>query len=83
MGWAPFGKGWFGARQDRIDSVQYVDREGAIHRVTVKTSLFGGVYVTEGRIGPRANLQSTEAQALREENARLRAELERRDHAES
>jgi hypothetical protein len=48
--WAPFGKGWFGEKNDRIYEVVYYDREGNQHWATCKTSLFSGVYWTEDRV---------------------------------
>jgi hypothetical protein len=50
ISWAPFGKGWFGDKNDRIYEVVYYDREGNQHWATCKTSLFAGVYWTEDRI---------------------------------
>src|SRR5262245_7830954 len=44
--WAPFGKGWFGERSDRIYEVRYRDRDGGLRAATVKTSMFTGVYLT-------------------------------------
>jgi hypothetical protein len=49
-GWAPFGKGWFGEKSDRIYEVHYLDQDGNEHQATCKTSLFTGVYFTEDRI---------------------------------
>src|SRR5262245_7177920 len=48
--WAPFGRGWFGNRSDRIYEVAYVDQEGNEHEATCKTSMLTGVYWTEDRI---------------------------------
>jgi hypothetical protein len=48
--WAPFGKGWFGEKSDRIYEVVYYDAEGLQHLATCKTSLFTGVYWTEDRV---------------------------------
>src|SRR6266478_350007 len=50
VNWAPFGKGWFGNKNDRIYEVVYHDAEGRQHWATCKTSLFSGVYWTEDRI---------------------------------
>jgi hypothetical protein len=44
INWAPFGKGWFGEKNDRIYEVVYYDRDGHQHWATCKTSLFSGVY---------------------------------------
>ena len=51
--WAPFGKGWFGEKNDRIYEVVYYDREGKQHWATCKTSMLSGVYWTEDRITHR------------------------------
>jgi hypothetical protein len=48
--WAPFGKGWFGEKSDRIYEVVYYDAKGLQHLATCKTSLFTGVYWTEDRV---------------------------------
>lgn len=50
INWAPFGRGWFGEKNDRIYEVVYYDREGKQHMASCKTSLFSGVYWTEDRI---------------------------------
>ena len=31
INWAPFGRGWFGEKNDRIYEVVYYDREGQQH----------------------------------------------------
>jgi len=41
--WAPFGPGWFGARE-RIYSVCYRNSEGKTEDVYCKTSMWSGVY---------------------------------------
>ena len=51
--WAPFGKGWFGEKNDRIYEVVYYDRAGDQHWATCKTSLWSGVYWTEDRTAHR------------------------------
>jgi hypothetical protein len=102
ISWAPFGRGWFGEKEERIFEVVYYDGEGNQHFATAKTSLFTGVYWTEDRVThPRAGWYDSlpprnergnplitklprssadhgddELQRLREENARLRKELE-------
>jgi hypothetical protein len=50
ISWAPFGKGWFGDKNDRIYEVVYYDAEGRQHFATCKTSLFSGVYWTDDRV---------------------------------
>lgn len=49
ISWAPFGRGWFGEKNDRIYEVVYHDSAGNQHWATCKTSLFSGVYWTEDR----------------------------------
>jgi hypothetical protein len=53
INWAPFGKGWFGEKNDRIYEVVYYDSEGNQHWATCKTSLFSGVYWTDDRVAYR------------------------------
>jgi len=54
--WAPFGKGWFGEKNDRIYEVVYYDKEGNQHFASCKTAAWSGVYWTEDRITyPRSN----------------------------
>ncbi|HEX5105805.1 MAG TPA: hypothetical protein VFV87_18435 [Pirellulaceae bacterium] len=48
--WSPFGRGWFGEKNDRIYEVVYYDADGLQHFATCKTSLFSGVYWTEDRV---------------------------------
>jgi hypothetical protein len=50
IGWAPFGKGWFGEKQERIYEVVYYDQGGNQHFATCKTSMWTGVYWTEDRV---------------------------------
>ncbi len=82
-GWAPFGKGWFGEKNDRIYEVRYVDGDGNEHEAHCKTSMFSGVYFTEDRIVCSSKATSKESQDqsqlsdLELENRRLRDELER------
>jgi hypothetical protein len=74
--WDPFGPGWFGDKDSRIYEIVYRDRAGNVHRAHVKTSLLGGVYLTNDRI-----VQSPEPPAppreesLAEENRRLRQRI--------
>jgi hypothetical protein len=82
--WAPFGRGWFGEKSDRIYEITYEDRDGNRRAATVKTSLFTGVYFTGDRIVHRERdtdrvAARDEVAELQAENARLRAELARRD----
>jgi len=50
ISWAPFGKGWFGEKEERIYEVVYYDQAGSQHFATCKTSLWTGVYWTEDRV---------------------------------
>lgn len=82
--WSPFGRGWFGEKNDRIYEVRYRDRLGNVHEATVKTSMFSGVYFTEDRIVQPAKSDESQARHIELENARLRqriAELENRDQS--
>ncbi len=82
-GWAPFGKGWFGEKSDRIYEVRYLDSDGNEHEASCKTSMFTGVYFTEDRIVRYAQRPTQEPQddsrftELELENRRLRDELKR------
>lgn len=78
--WAPFGRGWFGEKGDRIYEVQYKDADGIQHLATCKTSMWTGVYWTEDKAvtaKPQSAPEQTEVSQLRAENERLRQELER------
>jgi hypothetical protein len=50
ISWAPFGRGWFGEKEERIYEVVYYDKDGAQHFATAKTSWWTGVYWTDDRI---------------------------------
>jgi hypothetical protein len=82
-GWAPFGKGWFGEKSDRIYEVRYLDGDGNEHEASCKTSMFTGVYFTEDRIVRSSQRPAHEPLAdsrlseLELENRRLREELRR------
>lgn len=79
--WDPLGPGWFGEQSNRIYRVVYEDEQGARYEAGAKTSIFGGVYLTNQRqvrsapqdVGPPPD-QSSE-QDLRAENERLRKRL--------
>lgn len=83
--WHPFGKGWFGAEGQRIYEIRYRDGDGDVRQATVKTSMLGGVYLTEDRIvdGTDGAGRASASQLLRDnrrlavENERLTAEVER------
>jgi hypothetical protein len=96
--WAPFGKGWFGEKNDRIYEVRFLDGQGNEHHASCKTSLFSGVYFTDDRIVRHAKAGTDEQAdhdsgivaegdlqriALEEENRRLREEVERLKRAEA
>lgn len=82
--WSPFGTGWLGERGARIYELEYEDRDSRSHRATVRTSLLSGVCFLGDRVVRRPEDRTTNApeptrevelQTLREENARLTAEL--------
>jgi hypothetical protein len=50
INWAPFGKGWFGDKNDRIYEVVYYDSAGNQHWATCKTNMWSGVYWTDDRV---------------------------------
>lgn len=50
---APFGKGWFGEKEERMYEVVYYDKAGNQHFATCKTSMFTGVFWTDDRITHR------------------------------
>ena len=88
--WAPFGKGWYGEKSDRIYEVRYLDQEGNTHAASLKTSLFTGVYLTEDRIVSRTqavNLSEpisheAEIDDLVAENEQLRRRIEQLEQQE-
>jgi len=79
INWAPFGPGWFGGNKERIYHVRYLDRDGNEHEAYAKTNMWSGVYFTEDRIVRygKPPIDEEEVESLEEENARLRAELDR------
>jgi hypothetical protein len=50
INWAPFGRGWFGEKEERLYEVVYYDQAGQQHFATAKTSMFTGVFWTEDRV---------------------------------
>ncbi len=50
INWAPFGKGWFGEKEERIYEVVYYDNTGNQHFATCKTNMWTGVFWTEDRV---------------------------------
>lgn len=75
--WAPFGRGWFGEKNDRIYEVRYADADGNLHHSTCKTSMFSGVYFTEDRVVDYGKRAEMGVSSLAEENRRLKEELAR------
>ncbi|HZZ77931.1 MAG TPA: hypothetical protein VFE62_05410 [Gemmataceae bacterium] len=77
--WSPFGPGWFAGNRERIYHIRFRDHEGNIHQAYARTNMWSGVYFTEDHIVHRAHPQVDlhDVESLEEENARLRAELER------
>ena len=77
--WRSFGPGWFGGAKERIYFIRYYDFENNEHEAYVRTSMWAGVYFTEDQIVQYAKppIDEAEVESLEEENARLRAELER------
>ncbi len=87
INWSPFGRGWFGSKNERIYEVVYEDAQGKVHQAYCKTSMFSGVYWTDDKIvespitmdSQSGSDPGTEADDnnLVAENKRLKAELER------
>jgi hypothetical protein len=87
INWSPFGRGWFGSKNERIYEVVYEDAQGKVHQAYCKTSMFSGVYWTEDKIVDDAGMVDSQssrdpgtgaaAADLIAENQRLKAELER------
>ncbi len=79
--WDPLGPGWFGEQSNRIYRVVYEDEQGIRYEAGAKTSVFGGVYLTNQcqvrSASPDADSSSDHPpdQDLRAENERLRARL--------
>ncbi len=48
ISWSPLGRGWFGEKSDRIYEVTYRTSKGKTVTSTCKTSMFTGVYWTDG-----------------------------------
>ena len=87
-----FGKGWRAHDNTRAYAIQYVNSERIPHRVICRTAWLGGVFFTDdeavnlpeyrrtARNHPKpgaAALDEERIRQLEEENAALRAELER------
>jgi hypothetical protein len=49
ISWAPFGRGWFGEKEERLYEVVYYDKDGKQHFATCKTAFWTGVFWTEDR----------------------------------
>ena len=76
--WQPFGKGWLGANNERIQKIHYLDKDGNEHEAFVKTSAFSGVYFSDDKIVKYAqDDKSTKKHTdeLTDENERLKAEI--------
>jgi hypothetical protein len=75
--WTPFATGWLGEGSERLYSIRYRDRSGAVHAARAKTSMLSGVYLADDEIvqWPPSGETGTLAE-LRQENARLRREVE-------
>jgi len=75
--WDPFGPGWFGEKSDRIYEVTYLDKDNNRRRASCKTSAWTGVYFTEDVVIYKVPGQEPSPSDLKEENRRLREEIER------
>ncbi len=75
--WAPFGKGWFGEKSDRIYLVKYKDRDGHLHQAYCKTSMFSGVYITDDQIIEYNNEAFDDTETLKAENEKLKEEIKK------
>ena len=81
--WAPFGKGWFGEKSDRIYEISYCDAEGNERTAFCKTSLWTGVYLSDDRVTNPTRARSviqhvyeqSRMEQLEAENKRLKEEL--------
>jgi hypothetical protein len=77
--WTPFGKGWFGEKNDRIYEVIYIDKDGNKHKAFVKTSSFSGVYYSSDEIIEYSNDKQNTSELdtdLKKENEKLKREIE-------
>jgi hypothetical protein len=83
INWSPFGRGWFGSKNERIYEVVYEDAQGRIHQAYCKTSMFSGVYWTDDKVVGGAVKPDSQPDAnpgtdnLAAENQKLKAEIER------
>src|SRR5262245_31010380 len=68
--WSPFGRGWFGSKNERIYEVVYEDERGDVHRAFCKTSALAGVYWTEDTVTERSSgpAPTSDAEKLAAEN---------------
>jgi len=73
--WAPFGKGWFGEKGERLYDVCYLDSDGNMHQAVCKTSIFTGVFWADDFI-IGGSQQPSATRTVEDENRRLRAEIE-------
>jgi len=81
--WSPFGRGWFGSKNERIYEVEYEDSNGYAHKAYCKTSMWSGVYWTEDKIVHPLLDRRPQLRDLAAENRALREELERLKGKES
>ena len=87
LNWSPFGRGWFGSKNERIYEVVYEDAQGKVHQASCKTSMLSGVYWTEDKIVDDTGILDSQSGSgpgtgadvpdLIAENKRLKEELER------
>jgi hypothetical protein len=77
ISWAPFRLGWIGRPAGRLYAVRFVAGDGSEHAALCQTSGWAGVFFTEDRVVQLAPGRVDELETLREENRRLRAELDR------
>lgn len=82
--WDPFGPGWFGEKDSRIYQIMYRDRAGNLHRAHVKTSMLGGVYLTNDQIvEPAKSKTQDDHVALADENRRLKERIRELEQGKS
>ena len=81
ISWDPFGKGFWGEKNDRIYSVRYLDADGTMRSAWCKTNFWGGVYLSDKNPTPPRSARklpdNLAVLQLEQENEKLREELER------
>jgi hypothetical protein len=79
--WFPLARAALGERNDRVYQVRYRDTTGLEREATCKTSLMGGVFLSEDvqpqPVSRARRLPNYELEALRKENQLLKEEIER------